>query len=164
VGAGAAVLLCVLGVATTVGVAFDRTYQRPNWRVVAQALGAHAPAGGRAVLVQHYSDVLPLSLYMPGLRWARGKGAVRVSEFDVVSFTSPASSGFCWWGSACNLWHSQMQPSYRLAGFHAVSERHVLQFTVLRMVSSAPVRLTPAAVARVLTATNFRDDKLLWQR
>jgi hypothetical protein len=40
----------------------------------------------------------------------------------------------------------------------------VLQFTVLRMVSSAPVRLTPAAVARVLTATNFRDDKLLWQR
>jgi hypothetical protein len=156
-------LLCVLGVTTAVRVAVDRRYQRPDWRVVAGALG-RAPVGGRAILVQHYSDVLPLSLYMPGLQSARGDGAASVSEFDVVSFTSPASSGFCWWGSACNLWPSRMQASYPIAGFHAVSERRVLQFTVLRMVSSAPVRLTPATVARVLTTTNFRDDKLLLQR
>jgi mannosyltransferase len=164
VGVIAAAWLCVLGVATAIGVTVDRSYQRPDWRVVAQALGARAPPGGRAVLVQHYSDVLPLSLYMPGLRSARGNGAVRVSEFDVVSFTSPTSSGFCWWGSACNLWGSRMQSSYPLTGFHTVSERHMLQFTVLRMVSSAPMRLTPAAVARVLTVTNLHDDKLLWQR
>jgi hypothetical protein len=31
------------------------------------------------------------------------------------------------------------------------------------MVSSAPVRLTPAAVARVLTATRFANDELLIQ-
>ncbi|HET6871175.1 MAG TPA: glycosyltransferase family 39 protein [Solirubrobacteraceae bacterium] len=164
VGVIVAVVICGMGVTTALGVAFDRGYQRPDWRVVAAALGTHAPAGGRAILVQHYSDLLPLSLYLPGLQSARGSGAVRVSEFDVVSFTSPPSSGFCWWGPACNLWPSRMQASYSIAGFQAVSERRVLQFTILRMVSSAPVRLTPAAVARVLTATNFANDELLVQR
>jgi mannosyltransferase len=163
VGVIAALVLCVMGVSTAVGVAVDRTYERPDWRVVARALGAHAPAGGRAILVQHYSDVLPLSLYMPGLQSARGAGAVRVSEFDVVSFTSPASSGFCWWGSACNLWPSRIQGSYPVAGFHVVSEHHALQFTILRMVASHPVRLTPAEVSKVLTATKFANDKLLLQ-
>jgi mannosyltransferase len=164
VGLIAALVLCVMGVTTAVGVAFERNYQRPDWRVVAGALGAHAPAGGRAILVQHYRDLLPLSLYVPGLQFARGSGAVRVSEFDVVSFTSPPSSGFCWWGPACNLWPSRAQSSYPIAGFHLVSERHSLQFTILRMVSSRPVALTPAAVARVLTATHFANDELLIQR
>jgi hypothetical protein len=112
--------------------------------------------------MQHYSDLLPLSLYVPGVR--KVHGAFRVGEFDVVSFTSPASSGSCWWGPACNLWPSRMQASYPIAGFRPVSERRVLQFTVLRMVASAPVRLTPAAVARVLTATRFANDELLLQR
>ncbi|HET7296887.1 MAG TPA: glycosyltransferase family 39 protein [Gemmatimonadales bacterium] len=163
VGVIAALALCGMGVATAVGVAVDRDYQRPDWRVVAGALG-QAPVGGRAILVQHYSDRLPLSLYMPALQSVRGQSAAAVREFDVVSFTAPASSGFCWWGSACNLWPSRMQSSYPIAGLHPVSERHVLQFTVLRMVSSHPVRLSPAAVAGALTATNFRDDKLMWQR
>ncbi|MGN6872774.1 MAG: glycosyltransferase family 39 protein [Solirubrobacteraceae bacterium] len=164
VGVVLAAVLCVMGVSTAVGVAFDRDYQRPDWRVVAGALGAHAPAGGRAILVQHYRDLLPLSLYVPGLQFARGDGALRVSEFDVVSFTSPTSAGFCWWGSACNLWGSRMQPSYPIAGFRVASERHVLQFTILRMVSSAPVSLTLAAVARALTATHLSNDELLLQR
>ncbi|MBV8219081.1 MAG: glycosyltransferase family 39 protein, partial [Solirubrobacterales bacterium] len=105
-GVGAAVVLCVMGVVTAVGVAFDRSYERPDWRVVARALGTHAPPGGRAILVQHYRDLLPLSLYEPRLQFWRGSSAARVREFDVVSFTSPASAGFCWWGSACNLWPS----------------------------------------------------------
>ncbi|HSC04383.1 MAG TPA: glycosyltransferase family 39 protein [Solirubrobacteraceae bacterium] len=165
VGVIAAVVLCVMGLATAIGVAVDRSYERPDWRVVAGALG-RAPAGGRAILVQHYRDLLPLSLYVPGLRFARGAGvgAVPVREFDVVSFTSPSGSGFCWWGSACNLWPSRAQSSYPIAGFHLVSERHALQFTILRMVSSRPVRLTPAAVAGVLTATHFANDELLLQR
>ena len=126
---------------------------------------APAPAGGRAILVQHYSDLLPLSLYVPGLRVLRaGGGAIPVRELDVVSFTSPASAGFCWWGSACNLWPSRMQASYPVAGFHVVSERHALQFTIMRMVASRPVRLTPADVAKALTATNFSGDELLWQK
>jgi len=164
VGLGAAVLLCAIGVSTAVGVAVDRGYERPDWRVVADVLGPRPPAGGRAILVQHYRDLLPLSLYESGLGFWRGDAAVSVRELDVVSFTSPPSSGFCWWGSACNLWPSRMQASYPVPGFRPVSKRHVLQFTILRLRSTAPTRLTPAAVARVLSTTNFRNDELLWQR
>ena len=160
----ATVMLCAIGVVTAAGVAVDRKFERPDWRVVASALGTRAPAGGRAILIQHYLDLLPLSLYEPRLDLWPGRRAIPVRELDVVSFTAPASAGFCWWGSACNLWPSRMQSSYPVAGFHAVSERHALQFTILRMVASRPVRLTPAIVARVLTSTNFHDDKLLWQR
>ena len=113
--------------------------------------GARDAPGGRrarrAILIQHYRDLLPLSLYVPGLHFMGGAGAT-VSELDVVSFTSPPSAGFCWWGSACNLWPSRAQSSYPVAGFHAVSRRHELQFTVVRLVAPHPVRLTPAAVSR----------------
>jgi hypothetical protein len=162
VGLAATVVLCAIGVTTAVGVAIDRNLERPDWRVVAGALG-RAPLGGRAILVQHYSDLLPLSLYEPGLKLWRGGGAIAVRELDVVSFTSPPSSGFCWWGPACNLWPSRMQASYAVAGFHVVSERRVLQFTILRLEASHPVAVTPAAVAHALTATNFADDVLLLQ-
>ena len=163
-GVAGAVVLCVMGVTTALGVAFDRNYERPDWRVVARALGTHAPAGGRAILVQHYRDLLPLSLYVPGLKFWRGGAPMRVREFDVVSFTSPASAGFCWWGSACNLWPSRVQSSYPIAGFHSVSEQHVLQFTVIRMVASRPVPVTPAEVARALTATHLSGDELILQK
>ena len=189
VGLVAAAALCLIGVVTTIGVAVDRNYQRPDWRVVARVLGPAptfgSPAGGgsptgagslagagrpagagsptRAILVQHYRDLLPLSLYTPGLKFMPRHGA-RVREFYVVSFTSPASAGFCWWGSACNLWPSVMQAAYPVPGFHEVSRRRALQFTVLKMVSSRPVQLTPAEVARVLRTTRFRNDELLIQR
>ena len=160
----AAVALCATGLTTAVGVALDRNLQRPDWRVVAAVLGRGAPAGGRAILVQHYRDLLPLSLYMPGLRFWPGRAALPIRELDVVSFTSPPSAGFCWWGSACNLWPSQIQTSYPVAGFRPVSERHALQFTILRLTASRAVRLTPGAVARVLHTTRLRNDALLWQR
>ncbi len=164
VGVVAAVVLCVMGVTTALGVAFDRTYERPDWRVVARALGTHAPAGGRAILVQHYRDLLPLSLYVPGLKFWRGGAPMRVREFDVVSFTSPASAGFCWWGSACNLWPSRAQSEYPIAGFREVSRRQELQFTVIRLVAPRPVSVTPAEVARALTATHLVNDELILQK
>ena len=164
VGVVAALVLCVMGVTTALGVAFDRNYERPDWRVVASALGTHAPAGGRAILIQHYRDLLPLSLYVPRLQFWRGGGAVRVREFDVVSFTSPASAGFCWWGSACNLWPSRAQSHYVLPGFREVSRRRELQFTVIRMVASRPVVVTPGEVSRTLTTTRLVNDELLTQR
>jgi mannosyltransferase len=179
-GLAAAVVLCAMGVTTALGVAFDRNYERPDWRVVARALGtgpAAAPAaaattagtqrsGGpppRAILVQHYRDLLPLSLYLPGLKFMGRRGAT-VSELDVVSFTSPPSDGFCWWGSACNLWPSQMQASYDVRGFHEVWRRRALQFTILRLESPVPVRVNPREVARALHTTSFANDELLIQR
>ncbi len=170
-GVLAAVVLCVMGLITAGAVAFDRNLERPDWRVVATALGqAPGEVGGhsisRVILVQHYKDLLPLSLYMPGLAFWRGHdpAPVRVRELDVVSFTSPASAGFCWWGSACNLWPSPMQASYPVAGFHVVSLRHELQFSILRMVASHPVRLTQSEISRVLTSTHLVNDELLTQR
>jgi mannosyltransferase len=172
VGLAAAGVLCALGVATALGVAFDRNLQRPDWRVVARALGTRPAAvgagaagarGTRAILIQHYRDLLPLSLYVPGLHFM-GSGGATVSELDVVSFTSPPSAGFCWWGSACNLWPSRAQASYPVAGFHTISRRHELQFTIIRMVAAHPVHVTPADVSRALTATRLANDGLLIQR
>jgi mannosyltransferase len=162
----AAVALCAVGVIATIGIASDRSYQRPDWRGVARLLGARPPAGspGRAILIQHYRDLLPLSLYLPGLKFLRAGGA-RVTELDIVSFTSPPSAGFCWWGSACNLWPSRMQASYPIAGLRPVWRRRVYQFTVLHMVASgAPVTLTASSVAPALRTTTLREDDLLVQR
>jgi hypothetical protein len=169
VGLGGAVALCAIGLTAAVGVATDRSLQRPDWRAVARLLGPHPPRGPaiaprRAILVQHYRDLLPLSLYVPHLAFMR-RTAATVSELDVVSFSSPPSSGFCWWGSACNLWPSRMQSSYRIPGFRTVWRHRVYQFTVLHMVAtSGPVLLTPATVSRALRTTRLRNDELLIQR
>ncbi len=162
----AAVALCGIGVASTIGIATNRKYQRPDWRGVARVLGARPAAApsGRAIVVQHYRDLLPLSLYLPGLHFASRRGAT-VSALDIVSFTSPASSGFCWWGSACNLWPSRAQSSYEVPGFRPVWRRRIYQFTVLHMVAvDGRARVTPATVSRALVTTHYRNDELLLQR
>ncbi len=169
-GAVAAVALCCIGAGSAIAIANNRDFQRPDWRGVARLLGTHPPARaptgspGRAILIQHYRDLLPLSLYLPGLTFMHGSGAP-VSELDVVSFTSPPSAGFCWWGSACNLWPSKMQATYPIPGFRVSWRRRSYQFTVLHMVATGgPVRLTPASVSRALRATTLRQDDLLLQR
>jgi uncharacterized membrane protein len=167
VGLFAAVALCGIGVASTIAIASDRNYQRPDWRGVARLLGAHAPrptAGSRAILVQHYRDLLPLSLYLPGLRFMSQRGAA-VSALEIVSFTSPASAGFCWWGSACNLWPSRAQAAYAIPGFRPVWRRRVYQFTVVHLVATrGRAHVSPATVSPALTTTNYRNDELLIQR
>ena len=163
VGGLGAAALCVVGIVAAVGVARDRNLQRPDWRPVARLLGPLPHSGQRLILVQHYRDLLPVSLYVPDLKFMRGRGAT-ASEVDVVSFTSPASAGFCWWGSACNLWPSQMQASYSIPGFTAVSRARADQFTVLRLRANRPVFVSPGAVAQALRTTNFRSDELLVQR
>ena len=175
-GVALAAALCGTGVAAAVGAAVDRTYQRPDWRPVAQILGTR-PARGvtqRAILIQGYRDVLPLLLYMPGLRaWAHtGTSAYSlymhnypVSELDVISITSPpAPRTGCWWGSACNLVPSALQPSYPIPGFRRVWIRRTHQFTIMRMVASRPVVVSPRMVSRALTGTQLKYDDLLLQR
>jgi hypothetical protein len=165
VGVAAAAVLCGIGVVATAGVAFDRSFQRPDWRGVARVLGAHpAPnVGPRAILVQHYRDLLPLSLYLPGLRFWPRHGAVAVRELDVISIKAPRVS-LCWWGAACNLTGTRMQRSYPIAGFHELWRRQAYQFTVMRLVSSTPIALTPSLVSRALTTTRMRKDEFLIQR
>jgi mannosyltransferase len=163
-GLAATVALCAIGVVASLGVAREGNLQRPDWRPVAAILGPRPGSAPRAIVIQHYRDLLPLSLYLPRLHFLRGAGQ-RVSELDVVSFTSPLSAGFCWWGSACNLWPSRMQASYSIPGFHAVWRRRVNQFTVLHLVADGrPGFMSGAVVARALRTTRYRNDELLIQR
>jgi hypothetical protein len=163
-----AAVLCALGIAAAVAVTTDRNLQRPDWRVVASDLGRQPPPAqpgeqGRAILIQHYRDLLPLSLYMPKLALMPRHGA-DVSELDVVSFSSPPSGGFCWWGSACNLWPSKVQSSYPVPGFRELWRRRALQFTIVRLVAPAGARLTARDVGQILRTTHLRNDELLLQR
>jgi uncharacterized membrane protein len=159
-----AAALCAIGITAAIGVAADHNLQRPDWRTVARALGTEPPAGspGRAILIQHYLTLLPLSLYLPRLH-ALHRGGVDVNQLDVISFRSPRES-FCWWGAACNLTPSEMQSSYPILGFRIVSRRQVEQFTILELASRAPVRLTRAAVSAALVTTRLHRDELLIQR
>jgi 4-amino-4-deoxy-L-arabinose transferase-like glycosyltransferase len=174
-GMALAAVLCGAGVAAAVGVAVDSKYQRPDWRPVAHVLGAR-PAPGvaqRSILIQGYRDVLPLSLYMPNLQaWAH-TGTDKyslymhnypISELDVITISSPpAPKSGCWWGSACNLVPTALQPRYPIAGFHPVWIRHAHQFTIMRMVASRPVLVSPQMVSGALTNTQLKYDDLLVQ-
>jgi hypothetical protein len=138
--------------------------QRPDWRYVARALGPRPVTGRRrAILIQHYRTLLPMSLYMRGLHYVTGHHVVVVRELDVISMSSPQQP-LCWWGAACNLIPSQLQRRYAIPGFRVDSRRHVLQWTILRLVADRPVRLTPAVVSRSLHTTTLRRDELLVQR
>jgi mannosyltransferase len=155
-GIALAAALCVIGVTAAIGVAADRSLQRPDWRQVAHALGP--VRSERAILIQHYRTLLPLSLYLPGLHVLGLRGA-RVDELDVIAMSSPQQP-LCWWGAACNLIPSRMQRRYAVRGFHAEWTRRVLQFDIQRLVARRPVRLTPADVSRALHATRLRHDVL----
>jgi mannosyltransferase len=164
-GAVMAAALCAIGATAAIGVTAERNLQRPDWRYVARELGILHPqrpsaAGpiGRAILIQHYRTLLPLSLYLPHLRDLPAAGA-RVDELDVIAMRSPQQR-LCWWGAACNLIPSRMQRRYAIAGFHTQWTRHVLQFEIKRLVARRPITLTPADVSRALHATRLRRDVL----
>jgi hypothetical protein len=164
-GLACAAVLCVTGLVAATGIAFERNLQRPDWRAVARVLGpAPVPGSGeRVILLQHYEDVLPLSLYMHGLRFWRHGGPVVASEIDVVAISAPRTP-LCWWGAACNLQPTRLQPVYAIPGFHELWRRHALQFSIVRLVSGAPVRVSRGAIAGALTATTLRRDVLITQR
>jgi hypothetical protein len=160
-GIAVAGALCAIGVTAAIGVAADRNLQRPDWRAVARELApAHPTASvvGRAILIQHYRTLLPLSLYLPHLHVLGRRGA-RVNELDVIAMSSPQQP-LCWWGAACNLIPSRMQSRYAIRGFRTEWTRRVLQFDIQRLVARRPVTLTPEDVARALHSTRLRRDVL----
>jgi mannosyltransferase len=161
----AAAVLCAMGLTAAVGVAADRDLQRPDWRPLVRMLGPPPPAHGpgRAFLIQNYRMVLPMSLYMPGLRRIAPRVGARVNQIDIISIQSP-QTGLCWWGAACNLRASRPQSSYPIKGFHFAWRRQVLQFTVEHFVSRHPVRIRSRTVAPALTATRLGKDDLLFQQ
>jgi 4-amino-4-deoxy-L-arabinose transferase-like glycosyltransferase len=165
-GALAAAAVCVIGLVAAIDVAATTDLQRPDWRPVARMIGEQRPSAalrGKAVLLQQFKGLVPLGLYVDGLRTMRRRGAA-VSELYIVGFATPPGDGFCWWGSACNLRPSRMQRSYPVPGFHEVWRRRVYRFTVVRLVADHPVHISPAEVGRALTTTALKGDALLLQR
>jgi hypothetical protein len=155
-GLAAAVVVCAIGVTMAGAVAFDRSLQRPDWRKLAHLLGEHPPPGGRALLIQRYRTLLPLSLNMPGLKVVPGltvvpsqnlppgldHGSATVNELDIVAMQAPRVP-LCWWGATCNLTPSTIQKSYPIKGFRVLWRRSVYPFTVERMVAvHGPVTIT----------------------
>jgi 4-amino-4-deoxy-L-arabinose transferase-like glycosyltransferase len=161
-GVAVTVALCAIGATAAIGVAADRSLQRPDWRYVARALGPGEGGSlnvvGRAILIQHYRTLLPLSLYLPHLHVLSQHGA-RVDELDVIAMSSPQQP-LCWWGSACNLIPSRMQRRYVIRGFRTEWTRRVLQFEIKELVARRPVTLTPTEVSHALRATRLRRDVL----
>jgi hypothetical protein len=87
-----------------------------------------------------------------------------VSELDVITISSPpAPRTGCWWGSACNLVPSALQPKYPIPGFHPTWIRTTHQFTIMHMVASHPVVVSPQMVSSALTNTQLKYDDLLVQ-
>jgi multisubunit Na+/H+ antiporter MnhB subunit len=160
VGLALTAVLCAIGVTAAGAVAFDRSLQRPDWRKLAHLLGP-GPAPGtseRAILLQRYRTLLPLSLYMPRLNFLR-QGSATVREFDVVAMQAPRVP-LCWWGATCNLSPTTIHSSYPIPGMRVLWRRSVYPFTVERMVpTGGPVTLT-AIEARTRFNANYVNAEL----
>ena len=122
----AAVLLAVFAYGL-IRIDTDAGYQRPDWRAVAQALGA--PAGSRAVIVYDGLATDPLAVYLPGVPWKDPVGPVSVGEVDVV--------GYPWQTTAAPL------PT----GVKLIATRRVDDSLVARFSIAPGWRLTPGQIA-----------------
>jgi mannosyltransferase len=141
-GAAGAVTLCAVGLATVIGVAANPGYQRPAWRAVARAIDSGA---SRVVFTVDGCELLPLSLYVPHLHFAAAGGAT-VREIDVVAVAGQTS----WYDVAfsgdfvvCKPQRHPVTIPGQLGSFRAIGRVvRVNQFSVLRLRSAVPVRVT----------------------
>jgi len=172
-GVTIAIALCGLGLVATVSVATDRTLQRPDWSAVARALGPWPPAGqpARATrLLVFQRNVWLESLtrvYMDRTAELRHGKPHNVTEIDIVANSSPPGSNrhwLCWWGAGCNLYPSTLAARYSIPGFHAVSRTRVKQFTILRLISDRPRRVTQGQIKRAMHAAGIKLYGKLIQR
>ena len=163
-GALGVALLCAIGLIATIGIAVDRDLQRPDWRPVARTLQTtRSNRAGRAILIQDYRFLPPLSLYMPRLGFFPSGGAL-VNELDLIAIEDPPNAGYCWWGSACNLPASTLYTAIHIRGFRP--EHPVLrvnQFSILRLRSAHRVRVTPREIFRALRGARLGSSVLLVQ-
>ncbi len=162
VGLAATVVLCGVGVTAAGAVAFNQKLQRPDWRKLAALIGRNPPPGGRALLIQQYRTLLPLSLYMPKMKFLRS-GTATVSEVDVVAMQAPRVT-YCWWGATCNLNPTSIHPSYPISGLRVVWRRSVYPFTVERMVPTRGRITLTATEARTRLDANLVKNALAAQK
>jgi len=106
----------------------NSTYQRPNWRGVAAALGR--PRGTRAIVAYDGAYAIePLSIYLPGSSYSQeGVATVPVNEVDVV-------------GNTAQTIPARLPPGASLIGTRTLGNILVARFSV-----GAGWQLSPAAI------------------
>jgi 4-amino-4-deoxy-L-arabinose transferase-like glycosyltransferase len=143
-GVAATTVLCAIGLVAVISVDTTYAYQRPNWKLVAEALGRWPRAGhsadeGRVIVIQDNPAGMPLRLYLDHLRPITQPTLEHISEIDVVAaLPHKGLGGFCWWGSECNLVPSKLGRNYAIPGFHVVARTRVRDFAILRERSDHP--------------------------
>jgi mannosyltransferase len=136
-GGRALIVLCAVGVATTVGVALDVRFQRDDWRDAAAVV---PPGKTVALVVMPGSGAVPMRYYLPGVETFNDPAAV--SEVDVISI-APRPPG----KEASTPSVPSLLPT--LPGFApAQVERHTT-FVVLRFLPLTPT--TTVTVQQLLT-------------
>jgi hypothetical protein len=126
---GAALATVLLGAFVYGQIKIDNSpqYQRPDWRGVAEALGASSTS--RAILVENQLGTDSLKLYLKDVPWTQPQGVVTVGEVDVVGST----------------W--QARPASLPPGIRMVGRRVVDGFLVDRFAVDPAWRLAPSAIA-----------------
>jgi len=144
VGIVATVVLMVLFAFSGYIVQTRAYLERPQWRSVAQTLGA-TPVP-RAVLVAGGSTANPLKIYMPGVNWVQPQRRhVRIQEIDIVGAFKPMSlqpSGQTLFGAAPRVAKGRPLPVAEAPpGTRLVLRMRVHNWVVARFVLERPRRL-----------------------
>jgi 4-amino-4-deoxy-L-arabinose transferase-like glycosyltransferase len=163
IGLAATAVLGAIGITAVISVDTTLAFQRPNWRLVADALGRwpgphQSPADGRVVVVQDNPGAMPLGLYLEHLRYITRPTLHGITELDVVAVLPHGDlGGFCWWGSECNLVPSALNRDYRVPGFHIVSRSRIRDFGVLDERSSRPITVRVSSLPPPLSEERQRN-------
>jgi mannosyltransferase len=152
--AAAAVALAALGVAATVRVDTSAALQRPDWRVVAHALGPDLHA--RAIVVAGSYRGRPVKTYLPHTGFMT-QPAPAVREIDVIGMRGPREAG-CWWGAECNLPDATPDTRPPARGFHLLSRQRAGNFTIARFGSATPVAFDTCS-ATFRSGARFRGTR-----
>jgi hypothetical protein len=126
-GAALAVLLLAGFVYAQVRIDRNATYQRPNWRGVAAALGSTRAARGVVVYDSLGSD--PLAFYLPRARWSPPAQPIALDELDVVG----------------SIWQRPMAGTG--IGMRLIATKAVGGYQVARYALARPQRLTAGLMA-----------------
>jgi mannosyltransferase len=133
-GATAAVGLAALGIAAAVRVDSSAALQRPDWRLVAHALGTQVQ--DRAIVVAGSYRARPVKTYLSHTGFM-SQPPPPVREIDVIGMRARREPG-CWWGAECNLPDATPATAPPAPGFRLRSRTRVGIFTVARFASPAP--------------------------
>jgi mannosyltransferase len=143
-GIGATLVLCAIGITGVISVDTTEAFQRPNWKLVANAIGRWPQPGytsrdGRIIVIQDNPGILPLGLYLKDLHYIGQPTLSRIVQIDIVAaLPHNGLGGFCWWGSECNLVPSTLHHRYDIPGFTIVARRRLRDFGILVMRSARP--------------------------